>query len=80
MIIDSKEQEIQINCENIEEFSEQKDGRLLLIYYLPDDSKKMQRRESKFECCENGLVLKTYLGIHKTLVENYGSLAKLKER
>jgi len=80
LIIDSKDQEVQINCENIEEFSEQKDGRLQLIYYLPDDGNKMQRKEGKFECCENGLVLKTYIGINKTLVENYGSQEKFKER
>ena len=40
----------------------------------------MVSKEGKFDCCENGLVLKTYQGILKTLIENYGSKEKVIER
>ena len=68
-MIDSRQFEKTINCENIEEFIERDDGRLSLIYYIPEESKKdneemkFVRKSETFECCENKLILKTYLGI-----------------
>lgn len=35
LLIDSKSSEISINCENIENFSENDEGRLILIYMVP---------------------------------------------
>lgn len=36
LIIDSRAFENVINVENIEEFSEKADGKLNLVYYIPD--------------------------------------------
>ena len=36
LIIDSRTFENVINVENIEEFSERPDGKLNLVYYIPD--------------------------------------------
>jgi hypothetical protein len=55
LLIDSRQYEISINLENIEEFAENKDQKLSLIYYIPDDKlpEKMVRKTDTFDCCEN---------------------------
>ena len=35
MIVDSKKETIKINCSQIDQFSENKNGNLVLIYYMP---------------------------------------------
>ena len=76
LIIDSRQTEKTINCENIEEFIEKDDGRLSLIYFIPEEAKneelKFKRQSETFECCENKLILKTYLGIQKRIIDSMG--------
>ena len=65
LIIDSRAFENVINCENIEEFVEKPDGKLSLVYYIPDEKKeeKLIRKNEIFDCCENQLMLKTFYGV-----------------
>ncbi len=69
LIIETKAQEIQINCMNIENFSIQEDGRITLIYFIPltdwqgRPKAEMERRIEEYECFESALLLKTYQGI-----------------
>lgn len=67
LLIDSRKYEMTINVENIEEFSESKEQKLNLVYYLPDEKEadKFVRKSETFDCCENGLILKTFSGIYK---------------
>lgn len=66
------------------------EDQLVITYYLPegkghkDDAQgKFKRKEDIMECCENALILKTYYGIRKQIIEVLGSeqdfLAKLQE-
>lgn len=69
MILDSKQFEITINCENIETFSESNDAKLTLIYFVQQTDifgkakKEMERRIEEYECAESALLLKTFQGI-----------------
>jgi len=71
-----------INVENVEEFSESKDQKLNLVYYLPDEKEqdKFVRKSETFECCENGLILKTFSGIYKQIIEKFGGEKKFEQR
>ena len=65
LIIDSRQFENTINCENIEDFSENKDKKLTLSYYIPDEksNSKFLRKQENYDCCENNNMLKTFQGI-----------------
>jgi hypothetical protein len=70
LIIDSRAFEIQVNCANIEEFTENKEQKLFLAYYLPGEStpgsnQTYTRKTEIYECCENELLLKTFESIKK---------------
>lgn len=66
MIIDSRQFKYTIDCEDIEDFSESKDGKLQLLYYLPDPKNtesppsKYLRKQETFDCCENQLLVKVF--------------------
>jgi hypothetical protein len=81
LLIDSRQYEISINVENIEEFSEIKEY-LNLVYYLPDDKNKGKfiRKSEQFDCCENNLILKTFTGILNTIIERMGGVKKFEKR
>lgn len=55
LVIDSKKQEISINCENIEEIDINEHDQLAITYYIStgksDD--KLLRKTDIMECCEN---------------------------
>ena len=74
LVIDSRSFENTINCENIEEFSESKDGYLNLTYYIPGlgNSSKFTRKQEQYDCCENKFLLKTFMGIRKRIAEGMG--------
>ena len=69
LLIDSRQQEISINCENIENFSEGDDGKLNLTYMVPQTDffgrvkTEMERRIEEYECAESVLLINTFNGI-----------------
>ena len=82
LLIDSRQYEISINIENVEEFSETKDKKLFLVYYLPDEKspEKFIRKSDTFDCCENGLILKTFGSIYKQIYQKFGGEDKFLKR
>lgn len=75
MIIDSRSFTNTINVYNIETFEETKDERLNLIYFIPDPKleDKFIKKQEIYDCCENPLILKTYKGIKKRIIDQMGS-------
>lgn len=71
LVIESRSYVNTINVSNIEVFEESKDERLNLVYYVADPKleDKFLKRIEIYDCCENGLVLKTYNGIRQRIVE-----------
>ena len=70
--MDSKQFEISISVENIEAMREGKDGRLNLVYFIPDESGQIQKKVEWFECCENEEIIKTYESIRQRVeAENH---------
>ena len=64
LIIDSKSIEITINCANIEQMCENQERLLKIIYYIPEiGQNRLQRKQDLIDCCENQLIVKTYIGI-----------------
>ena len=62
-----------------------KENKINMVYYFPDDktnedgSLKWIKKSQQFECCEYQLVLKTFNGIRKRIIDNMGSRDKLME-
>lgn len=63
------------------------EDQLLITYFLPegkihkDESKnKFIRKVATMECCENSLIMKTYSGIRKQVVEQQGGEKAVKTR
>ena len=70
LVIDSRSSETSVNCENVESIEENDKKFLIIVYNLPegkdkDGKVKMARKEDKFDCCENQLILKTFSTIRK---------------
>lgn len=85
-MIDSRQFTNTINVRNVECFEEQeKDQRLSLVYFIPDPKHenakeaKYLRKQEIYECCENGLVIRTFKGIEKRIIEQMGSKEALVE-
>lgn len=79
LVIDYRHETITINFVNIDQFTENDEsGRLVLIYHVPsgkDVEGSMVRRNDEFECAENELILKTFVGIRNKLMGTAGSAA-----
>lgn len=60
MIIDSKQFEISVDIENVENLTEIKDGRLAIVYFVPQVDGSMQRRNETYEFFETSEILKVY--------------------
>lgn len=87
LVIDSKKQEVSINCENIESVDVNSEDQLVVSYFLPEGKAqknqglgKFIRKQAIMECCENTLILKTYTGIRKQLIEMCGGEKQFKSR
>ena len=72
MIVDSKKETIKINCSQIDQLTENNNGNLALVYFMPVQQEsflhiqklgELQKIKAEFECCENDLLLKTFNGI-----------------
>lgn len=79
LVMDSKSKEVTINCENIEDISVNQEDQVVITYYLPEgkspkasEKEKFIRKQDLLECCENNLIIKTYQGIRKQIVEVLG--------
>ena len=78
LVIDYRHETITINFVNIDQFTENDEsGRLILIYHVPSgkDDDSMVKRNDEFECAENELILKTFVGIRNKLMGTAGSAA-----
>lgn len=73
LIIESRTYVNTVNVSNIELLEETKEQRLNLVYYIADEKEKFQRKQEIYDCCENKLMIKTYLGIFKRIIEQMGS-------
>ena len=60
-----------------------KENKINMVYYFPDEkenedgSLKWIKKSQVFECCEYQLVLKTFEGIRKRIIDNMGSKEQL---
>lgn len=69
LVIENRNQEISINCTNVENFTTNQDGTLTLIYHIPmkdvfgRTKNEMERRIEEYDCAESQQLLKTYQGI-----------------
>ena len=84
MVIDGRHETITINFNNIDQFIENDDtGRLTLVYHMPCEASTfkrkveggMEKRKDEFECAENDLITKTFVGIRNKLMGTAGSSA-----
>ena len=83
MVIDGRHETITINFDNIDQFVENEEsGRLQLVYHMPAEPSTfnknvegMVKRKDEFECAENDLVLKTFVGIRNKLMGTAGDVA-----
>lgn len=63
------------------------EDQLLITYFLPEgkvfkdeEKNKYVRKVAVMECCENSLIMKTYSGIRKQVVELHGGDKQFKSR
>ena len=83
MVIDGRHETITINFNNIDQFSENDDtGRLVLVYHMPAEptlinrnAEGMVKKRDEFECAENDLILKTFVGLRNKLMGTAGDIA-----
>ena len=84
MVIDGRNETMTIDCNNIDQFSEnEENGRLILVYHLPAEPSRfsrfaegeMVRRTDQFECAENEAILKTFTGIRNKMMGTGGDVA-----
>lgn len=85
MVVDGRHETFVINFNNIDQFTENEDnGRLVLVYHMPAEPTtfkrtvaegEMVKRKDEFECAENELILKTFVGIRNKLMGTAGDQA-----
>ena len=84
MVIDGRHETITIDFQNIDQFVENdENGRLLLVYHMPAEPSTfnknvegaMVKRKDEFECAENELIIKTFVGIRNKLMGTAGDVA-----
>ena len=71
LIIDSRSYMNTVNLMNVENLEETKDGRLTLVYFIADQKQdgKFNKKQEIYDCCENELILRTWMGARKRVVE-----------
>ncbi len=80
MVIDGRHETITINFNNIDQFGENEEtGRLVLVYHMPAEpttfnpnAEGMVKKKDEFECAENELITKTFVGIRNKLMGTAG--------
>ena len=80
MVVDGRHETVTINFGNIDQFTEIEDsGRLSLVYHIPAEPTRfnpnvegMVKKKDEFECAENDLILKTFVGIRNKLMGTAG--------
>lgn len=84
LVIDGRHETITINFNNIDQFAEnEENGRLMLVYHMPAEPStfnknvegSMVKRKDEFECAENELIIKTFVGIRNKLMGTAGDVA-----
>ena len=83
MVIDGRHETITINFNNVDQFVENEEtGRLVLVYHMPAEPtmfnkevEGMVKKKDEFECAENELILKTFVGIRNKLMGTAGDAA-----
>ncbi len=68
LIIESKQGNILINCDDIEDIQENNDKRLVVTYYLNEqrmENSKAIKKQEVFECFENNLIINNFKKIKK---------------
>lgn len=83
LVIDGRHETTTINFNNIDQFSEIEDsGRLIMVYHMPAEPSRfnqnpegMVKKKDEFECAENELILKTFVGLRNKLMGTGGGAA-----
>ena len=77
LFIDSRKEEVSINCENIESFTlDAKSGHLRLVYsiakmdWLGRQTDEMVQQVDEIDCAEREELLKVYNGVRERLARN----------
>ena len=68
LVIESKQGNLLINCDDIEDIQENNDKRLVVVYYLNEqrmENSKLIKKQEVFECFENNLILNNFKKIKK---------------
>ena len=80
MVIDGRHETITISFNNIDQFVENEEtGRLMLVYHIPAEpstfnpnASGMVKKTDEFQCAENELITKTFVGIRSKLMGTAG--------
>lgn len=83
MVVDGRHETITVNFNNIDQFTENEEsGRLVVVYHMPAEpsafnrnAEGMVKRKDEFECCENELITKTFVGIRNKMMGTAGDAA-----
>ena len=84
LVIDGRHETITIDVNNIDQMAEnEENGRLVLVYHMPAEPStfgknvegSMVKRKDEFECAENELLTKTFVGIRNKLMGTAGNAA-----
>ena len=83
MVVDGRHETITINFNNIDQFFENEEtGRLCLVYHMPAEPSMFKqqveglvKKTDEFECAENELICKTFVGIRNKLMGTAGDAA-----
>lgn len=68
LVIESKQGNLLINCDDIEDIQENNDKRLVVVYYLNEqrmENSKLIKKQEVFECFENNLIVNNFKKIKK---------------
>ena len=85
LFVDSKSEELSINCENIDSFTkDEKTGRLVIVYFVAQTDflgrrlETMERRVDTYDCGEADLLLKTFAGVRNKVIAGQNQISQKK--
>jgi hypothetical protein len=64
LIIDCKAYEIAVSFKDIESLEETKDGKVSIVYYVPEESGKLVKRTELYDCFETEDIIRTFVNIN----------------
>jgi len=74
-MIGSKQFEVTVNLLNVEHFREGKDGRLNIVYLVPNNEGGVSKRNETYDCFELNTMIETFNSIVRNIETTYRTMS-----